>query len=276
MAQGYKANISFGLVYIPVRLTAAAREEDIRFHQLHKGCGGRIQYKKICSKCGEEVGKEDIEKGYEYSKGHYVAFTEEELKKLQPARDQSISIQQFVGLEEILPVYYNRTFFLEPDGAGRAFALLYHALEKANKAGIAKAILNGQETLVALYAAHGMLLLATLFYASEIREGARVEGSEPTAAEKKLALQLIDSLSSPFLPEEYKHEKQERMEKAIETKLKGKKIIAEKPARKPAEIINLQEALQKSLRGKTNAKTKGNAPSRARATGKKKAAKKKA
>ena len=156
MAYSYKCSISFGLVYIPVTLHASVKTQDVGFNMLDKKTMSRVKYKKTCEECdGREVKQEDIVKGYEYEDDKYVVFTEEDFEKLKTKKDKNITIQKFVDIAEIDPIYYDRPYYVNPTGAENAYALLLRAMEEEKKVGIAKTVLGNKETLIALRAKDG-------------------------------------------------------------------------------------------------------------------------
>ena len=250
MAYSYKCSISFGLVYIPVTLHAAVRAQDAGFNMLDKRTMSRVKYKKTCEECGgREVKQEDIVKGYEYEEGKYVVFTDEDFEKLKTKRDKNITIQKFVDLGEIDPIYYDRPYYVNPTGAENAYALLLRAMEEENRAGVAKAVLGNKETLLILRAYKGQMLVNTLFFAEEIQKNpAKEVRAEFSAAELSLAKSVVEGMKGVFRVEDYKNEYRERVKEAIGRKVAGKEVVrAKEGGENPA--ISLMEALQASLNG---------------------------
>ena len=244
----WKGSISFGLIYIPVNLQVAAAEEDVSFNLLHKKCGNRINYKKICTVCNEEVKQEDLVKGYHYEDGKYAVMTEDDFEKIKTARDRSINIEQFVSLVEIDPIYYEKSYYVTPTGGEKPFALLAEAMKRENKVGIAKTVLGTKESLVTLRADGTGMLLNTLFFANEIRSSpAASVVPELIPSEVNLACSLINSMTSAFQPGQYHDEYRERLEQAIQQKIHGQEIVAQ-PEQGAGNVVDLMEALQASLR----------------------------
>lgn len=239
-----KTSIAFGLVYIPVKLSAAARRDDIGFNMLDKN-GSRIRYKKVNAD-GEEIAHEDIVRGYEYEKGKYVTFTDEELEKIKSEKDKQITITQFVSASEINPVYYEKSYYLAPMGGEKAYALFVAALQKQKKVGIAKAVPSNKEVIVAVRADGDRALLSTLYYPSEILPPPAVEINVGNKDELNLACTLIDSMTKPFKPEEYNDEYRNKLQKAIESKIAGKEITSPKQS-KSGNVMGLLDALRASL-----------------------------
>lgn len=249
MAHSFKTALSFGLVYVPVTLHACIKNDDLSFNTLYKKTGERIRYKKTCPNCPDNVPNEDIVRGYQYEKDKYVILTDQELEKLKTPKDKSIQIEKFVLLDEIDPVYFDKSYFIKPTGAENAYVLILKALEKQNKVGIAKTVLGTKEQLVAIRAVGGQLILNTMHFYDQVQASPVKLGKEKIS-EKELALaeMVIENMSDSFDIEEYKDEYKERVMAAIEDKIAGKKIVGkQKDVVGPSNIINLMEALQKSV-----------------------------
>ena len=250
MAYSYKCSISFGLIYIPVTLHASVKTQDVGFNMLDKKTMSRVKYKKTCEECdGREVKQEDIVKGYEYEDDKYVVFTEEDFEKLKTKKDKNITIQKFVDIAQIDPIYYDRPYYVNPTGAENAYALLLRAMEEEKKVGIAKTVLGNKETLIALRAKDGQMLLSTLFFADEIQKNPTKEvKAEFSSSELSLAKSIVEGMSGDFKAEDYKDEYRERVKAAIEQKIAGKEIVKAKEGTTNV-AANLMEALQASLKG---------------------------
>lgn len=248
MAYSYKGSISFGLVYIPIELHNTVNNNDISFNQIDKKTMSRVKYVKTCVDCKDRVVKqEDIVKGYEYEKDKYVIFDEADFEKLKTEKDKNITIEQFVDIKEIDPLYFDKPYYVSPTGGNTAFALLIKAMEEENKAGIAKAVLGNKETLIAIRAKDGELLLNTLFFEEEVKKNPsdKING-EVKEAELKMAKSIIEAMTAPFEPEKYHDEYRKRLEEAIEQKIAGKEIVATKE-QASNNAASLMEALQASL-----------------------------
>lgn len=248
----WKGHLTFGLVSIPIRLFAAARTERISLNQLHKVCHSRIRQPQFCPTCNRQIERSEIVKGFEYEKDQYVLFTEEELDKLDPPSARTMEILEFVKAEEVDPLYFDTSYYATPEDAGKkAYHLLLDAMEESGHDAIAKLYMHQREYIVVIRPrAHG-LTLHTMFYADEIRnvaEYGQKEGAEPKEQEKKLALQLIESLSTHFEPQKYHDEYRQSLRTMIEAKLKGQEI-AVAPHPQLAPVVDLMEALKKSLAG---------------------------
>lgn len=248
MAYSYKGAITFGLVYIPITLSLSIKEQDIGFNMLEKKTKSRVKYRKTCVDCQDrEVKNEDIVKGYQYEKDKYVIFSDDDFEKLKTSKDKNITIEKFVNLDEIDPIYYDKAYFVKPSGADKAYNVLLKAMESERKAGIAKTVLGTKETLIVIRVRNGTMLINTLYFHSEVQKAPEVESSKVSKQEVELAKNLIGQMSGTFEPEKYKDEYHEKVKKAIKRKISGNEIIEAKDEKEPVKIINLMEALQKSL-----------------------------
>lgn len=252
--------ISFGLVYIPVSMSVSVKENDIGFNMLDKKTMSRIKYKKTCVDCdNKEVKNENIVKGYQYEKDKYVIFSDEDFEKLKSTKDKTIVIEQFVDLREVDPIYFDKTYYLSPKGADKAFGVLAKAMEKQNKAGIAKTVIGTKETLMLIRSKGGRMLASTLYFYDEIQKYPEIKQSKIQSKEVELATTLISQMTAPFKPEAYKDEYNEKIKKAIKQKIAGNEIVEPKETYKPEKVINLMEALQKSLNNKPKASKRARA-----------------
>jgi len=247
----YKGSISFGLVYIPITLHSTIKDNDIGFNLLDKKTMSRIKYKKTCVGCNDkEVKQENIVKGYEYEKDKYVIFEEKDFDKIKSKKDESIAIDCFVGLDEIDPIYFDRPYYVVPTGAEKAFRILLYAMETENKAAVAKTVLGTKETLIAIRAKDGQMLLNTLFFQEEVQKNPAKEVDisleKNLDKELKMAKEIINSMTEKFEPERYKDEYREKLQKAIEQKVAGKEIISPRQE-KEIKVGDLMDALAKSL-----------------------------
>ena len=252
--------VSFGLVAIPVKLfTANQSSNAISFNLLHKADGSRLRQQYICQKDGAVVERDDMVKGYEFAKDQYVRFTPEEIKALEEVGSHAVEISEFVPIESIDPVYYDKTYYLAPDkGAGKPYALLTEALKQARRCGVGRWAARGKGYLVILRPIGDVLAMQQLHYAADVRTASEVEIPKPEVkpAELKLAQQLIDAQTAEkFDPDAYKDEVRGRIEAAIKKKVdEGQEITMVEPA-PPGEgkVIDLMEALRASLekRGKS-------------------------
>ncbi len=249
----WSGSVSFGLVTIPVKLYPATDPQDVQFHQFEKDTGKRIHYKRVAGQGNKEVAYDDIVKGYEASKGEFVIVTPQELESVEPTRTRTIEIEDFVDLDEIDPIYYEKTYFLAPDrnaGAGKPYALLHKAMEQANKVAIGRFVLRTKEYLAAIRPMDGVLALETMFFADEIREAKDVEGLPARASVSKreldVALQLIDAQAREWDPSRYEDRYRDAVLKVMRAKAKGKEIVVEKGA-EPEKVEDLMDALRLSV-----------------------------
>ncbi len=247
----WKGAISFGLVNIPIKLFAATENKDIKMRYLHEKCHSPVQYEKICPVCEETVDSKEIVKGYEYEPGKFVVVEKEELDELAGVSDKSIEIIDFIKLEEIDPIFYNRSYFVGPGENGtKSFALLKKAMEDTGKIGLAKFTLRSKEHLAAVRVYKNGLVLETIFYPDEVRNVDHVPGltDEVSLNEKEveMAKQLIEQLTAPFEPEKYADEYREAVLELINSKISGDevKVAKEKPK---TNVVDLMEALQASI-----------------------------
>ena len=251
----WSGSISFGLVNIPLKAFAAVRDHSVHFNQLEKGTGARIRYQKVSDKTGKEVSGDDIESGYEVSDGKYVIVDTEELDALRPRTTRTIDITDFVELDEIDPIYYERTYWLAPDGeaATRPYRLLLDAMEKERKAGIGTVVMRNKQYLAAIRPLDGALAMSTMRFADEVVPQSDVDaltgkgGAKPDAKEIRLAQQIIDSLAAAWDPKRYHDTYTEELKGLIDAKAKGKEITVEAAPKPEGKVVDLMEALERSL-----------------------------
>ena len=244
------AAISFGLVTIPTDLYTATSSESISFHQIHAPCGSRIKQQLFCPVCERVVERSELVKGYELVKGQHVQVTEGELEKLEAASSQSIDILQFVPLQTVDPIYFEKTYYLGPGkGGDKPYQLLAQAMEKTQRVALAKVVMRGKENLVLIRAAQGGLMLHLMYYADEVRDFQEIPKGQATTtgAELNLALRLIDELSEPaFQPEQFEDEYRARVHAMLQQKAEGKEVRAE-PQPQQGQVLDLMSALKASL-----------------------------
>jgi DNA end-binding protein Ku len=260
----WKGYLTFGLISIPIRLFSAARSERISLNQLHNVCKTRIRMPLFCPQCDKQVPRNEIIKGYEYEKDQYVLFDEAELDKIEPQSARAMEILEFVKVDEIDPLYYDASYYVTPEDEGKkAYQLLLAAMEESGYAAIAKLTMHQREHIVVVRPRAKGMTLHTMYYTSEIRQVAEYGQSdktvEPKPQEKKLAEQLIESLAAKFEPEKYKDQYQEGMRAMIEAKQQGLEV-AEAPHPKLAPVIDLMEALKKSIAEKQPTTSGGKKP----------------
>jgi DNA end-binding protein Ku len=244
--------IAFGLVSIPIKLFSAAESsERISFNMLHKDCGSRIQQQLFCPKDERTIDRTEVVKGYEFSKGQYVLFEEEEIKQLEEKSTQQIDITEFVKSDLIDPIYFSKPYYLGPDKQGaRAYALLSRALQETGRWAVAKYAARGKGYLVIIRPLGKGLVMQQLYYPNELRAMDEIDlgDAEVKDNELKMAIQLAEmSASDAFHPENYRDEVQERMRALIQRKVEGEEITSSLIDEPKAQVIDLMEALRKSL-----------------------------
>jgi len=244
--------VSFGLVTIPVKLYSTGESAaGIQFNMLHKKCRSRLKQQYVCPIDNEVVGREDMVKGYEYSKGQYVLFTEEELKALTPEPTNAVEIREFVPLDQVDPIYYEKSFYLGPDKGGeRPYRLLSEAMRQTGRAALARYVARGKDQFVLLRPFEEGLIMQQLRYSDELRPFSEVPlgAADIKEPELKLAVQLIDQIAAEeFNPQEYEDTQRNQVRALIERKVQGEEITAAPVEAPKAQIIDLMEALKASL-----------------------------
>jgi DNA end-binding protein Ku len=249
----WNGSISFGLVNIPIGLAVATQRTDVAFRTLHRECKTPIKQKRYCPFHERDVGPDEIVKGWEYVKGEFVIVEEEDLEAVALQRSNSIEILRFVKLEEVDPVYFDRTYYLAPasaDAQRRPYVLLLRAMEDTGMAAIGKFVLWGKENLCLIRPQGDSLALETLFFAEDVRAKREIEeavaDSDVKDAELDLARQVIESISGEFDPEEFRNEYRDDLRLMLEAKLEGQEIVKPEPAPETP-VIDLMEALKQSV-----------------------------
>jgi DNA end-binding protein Ku len=245
----WSGSISFGMVSIPVKLYGATESKDIRFHLLHAKDGTRLKQIRWCPTDEAEVPWNETARGYEYTKGQYVVLTDEDFEKLPLPSRHTIDISAFVEEAEIDPVFFEKSYYLEPgERAQKPYALLLKALERKSLTAIATVTMRNKEQLCAIRARNGVIMLETLFYPDEIRKSADVDVDSVKVSEKEMdmAFTLIELLHKPFEPDEYHDHYREALEQLIEAKLEGKEVVTA-PEEKETRVIDLADALRRSV-----------------------------
>jgi DNA end-binding protein Ku len=249
----WKGSISFGLVNIPIKLHTATEDKDIKLRTLHNKCHAPIKYEKICTMCEEEVKPEDIVKAYEYTKGKFVVLDHDELEKLRKENeDKAVEIIDFVKMEEIDPIYFDRGYFMSPnEGGGKAYSLLRKALQESKKVGIAKIIIRSKEQMAVIRVYDNTLVMETIHYPDEVRRSSDVPNvpADDKVTDKELdtAIMLIDQLTSEFEPEKYSDEYRTALIELIESKRTGQETVTPTAKETPSNVTDLMAALQASI-----------------------------
>jgi len=249
----WRGAISFGLVHIPIKLYTATQEKSLKFNYLHKQCNTPIKYAKVCPVCGGEVKQDEIVSGYQYEPGRYVILTEDDFAKIPLATAKTIEILDFVNLNEIDPVFFSKSYYLAPsEGGQKPYALLRQAMVETEKIAIAKVILRKKEALACLRVQQGQaLIMETMFYPDEVKEISTVPDLQFTPTihehELKMAVTLIQNLSTHFQPEKYTDNYREALLQLVSSKIEGEAVTIPQPEGQ-AEVIDLLKALEESIK----------------------------
>ena len=261
--------MSFGLVNVPVRLFSATENHDVQFRQVHEKDGGRIKYQRVCSIDGEEVPYSDIAKGYETADGQMVVLSDEDMKTLPSRSSKEISIEKFVPADQIDPLLFDRSYYLEPDKTGlKPYVLLRDALEKADRMAVVTVSIRTRMTLAVLRVREGVIVLQTLLWADEVRQPEFEFLSEDTqATDKELAMaaSLVDSLAGDYEPDEFEDDYSEAVEALVASKIEGGELKEAPTApAEETEVVDLLAALQRSVDKAKAAKSGGTSTSEIR------------
>lgn len=260
----WSGSISFGMVTIPVKLYGATESKDIAFNLLHATCGTRLQQRRWCPTDEVEVPWSETVRGYEYAKGQYVTLTDEDFERLPLPSKHSIDLSAFVEEREIDPVFYERSYYLEPtERSEKPYALLVKALAEKKLSAVATITIRKKEQLCVLRPHDSTIMLETLYYPDEVRTERGVDLSTVKVSDRELdmAFTLIDILRRPFDPSEYHDHYREALAELIEAKLEGKEVV-KAPAARDTRVLDLADALKRSVEAAKKAKPKP--PARAR------------
>ena len=252
----WNGSISFGLVNIPIKLYTATSSNDIKFNYLHGVCHTPIKYRKTCPTCDQEVGEAEIVRGYEFERGQYVIMEETDLEAIAPEKTRSIEILDFVRLQDIDPVYFDRTYYLQPVETGiKAYHLLKRAMLEKEQIAVAKIVIRARESLAAIRVYGPGLALETMYYPAEIRAVDTLfqGGDEPAVNERELAMAmaLIDNLTTEFTPGQYTNEYQKMLTEMIEKKITGEQVVPAAAPQTAGKVIDLMAALEASVQATT-------------------------
>ena len=251
-ASVWKGHLTFGLVTIPVRLFSAARSETISFNLLHKDDHSRIRQVTYCQKEDKPIQRSETVKGYEYEKDHYVVLDDEDIKKVAPKTARVMEILEFVKADQVDAIYLESSYYVAPDEGGeKAYALLFTALKDSGYYGLAKVAMHNREHIIVLRPGSKGILSHTMYYQDEIRQVDEFRTDTSLVKDKELAMakMLITSLEAEFEPEKYHDEYRANLQKMIEAKIEGRKVV-EIPTERVAPVIDIMEALKKSLADK--------------------------
>lgn len=246
----WSGSIVFGLVSVPVHLHSALTYNDISFNLLHRECQGRIKQQTYCPTCGRVVARDELVKGYEFSKDEYVLMEDPDFDKLQAAATRNIEVGSFVDLSQVDPIYFNRPYFLTPDDdSKKPFALFTQALKDTRKAALVKFVMREKEYVGCIAPKERALVLYVMHHKDDVKDigDFQVGTAGAKAKEVEMAHQLIEHLSEPFDPAYLQDTYQEKLQKILKDKARGRPIKAAS-AKRPAKVVNLMEALKQSLR----------------------------
>ena len=247
----WKGAVSFGLIFVPVKMFAATEKKDIKFNYLHQKCNTPIQYRKYCPYCETNVPSEEVVRGYQYEKDKYVILQEEDFERLPGEQARSVQILDFVDLAEIDPIYYDKAYYLAPgDGGSKVYELLKEAMHISKKVAVGRVVIRSKEALSIIRVVNNALVMNTMFYPDEVRSPRFIDELTYTADlhdnEIKMAVNLIENLSSEFTPEKYDNRYRNTLMEVINSKIAGKEV--EIPATPGAEkVVDLMSALKASI-----------------------------
>lgn len=252
----WRGAITFGLVTIPVELYTATEDHSFHFRQFERGTTDRVRYRRVNERTGKEIDYDDIVKGYEFDDGELVFVDRQELDQIAPGRSRSIDIDAFVNIDEVDPVYFQRSYWLAPGSQEHrhAYALLLRAMRESGRAGIARFVMRGKEYVAAVRAGDGVLALDTLLFADEVRApevDVSAEESKVRANEVKMAVSLIDSMSAEWNPEDYEDTYNDRVRELLEKKKQGEAVEPEPAPAEPTGVVDLFEALSRSVESRS-------------------------
>ena len=265
----WRGSINLGLVTVPVELYSATQNHRVHFRQFERGTSDRIRYQRVNERTGKEVAYQDIVQGYELDDGDYVLIEQDELAKVAPGRSRTIDIDAFVRLDEIDPVYFQKSYWLAPakQEFEHAYGLLFAAMEKTRRVGIASFVMRGREYVAGIRAARDILVLDTLLFADDVREPSAELEELPTSGKKRgrefdMAVQLVESMSEQWRPADYRDTYTERVRKMVEDKKAGRKVTPESEPAEPTKVVDLFDALSRSVKGSSGKGGSGKGSSR--------------
>ncbi|MEG6521650.1 non-homologous end joining protein Ku [Desulfotomaculum sp. 1211_IL3151] len=247
----WKGAISFGLVYVPVKMYAATEKKNVKFNYLHEKCKTPVQYRRYCPYCDTEINNEEIVRGYEYEKGRYVVMKDEDFESLPVEGSRSINIVDFVDLTDIDPLYFEKGYYLAPgEGGQKVFELLKKSMQETGKVAIAKVVIRNKESLAAIRVAEGILSISTMFYPDEVRKPQGIPELDYKVElhdnELKMAVSLINNLSAAFQPEKYTDDYRQQLLEVIQAKIAGEEVETV-PTAQTEKVVDLMSALKASI-----------------------------
>jgi DNA end-binding protein Ku len=275
----WKGSVSFGLVSIGVKLYSATEEKDVSFHQVRRTDGSRVRYKRIAEADGEEVAYSDIAKGYQLPSGETVVLTDDDFKDLPLPSARVVDVLQFVPVEQIDPIYYNKSYYLEPEkGAVKPYVLLRDALLESDTAGLVKVAIRNREQLATLRVRDGVIVLDTMIWPDEVRAPDFAfldEDIEVRPQEQQMARSLVESMAGDFEPEQYTDGYREALESVIDAKVEGREVVEVEDAQPTAgNVVDLMSALRASVDAAKKGRGESSAAPAKKASATKTAAKK--
>src|SRR3954449_5485424 len=254
----WKGAVSFGLVSVPVKLYAATESHDVSFRQVHVKDGGRIKYQRVCSIDGEEVPYSDIAKGYETEDGEMVILDDSDMADLPATSSREISVEKFVPSEQIDPMLFEKSYYLEPEKTGaKPYALLRQALEEADRMALVTVSLRNRMSLAVLRVRDDVIVLQTMMWPDEVRKAdfASVDTADAKPAEVKMAKMLVETLAGDFEPDEYEDDYRQAVETLVKAKIEGGEVkAAPKESKSGGEVVDLLAALQRSVEAARSAR----------------------
>ncbi len=248
----WKGSVSFGLVSIGVKLYTATEERDVSFHQVRRSDGARIRYKRIAETDGEEVAYADIAKGYQLPSGETVVLTDDDFKDLPLPSARVVDVLQFVPADQIDPIYFNKSYYLEPEkSAVKPYVLLREALEESETVGVVKVAIRNREQLATLRVRDGVIVLETMIWPDEVREadfGFLDDDIDLRPQERQMARSLVESMAGDFEPTQYTDDYRAALQSVIEAKVEGREVVeAEEPQPSTGNVVDLMSALRASV-----------------------------
>ena len=250
----WKGSVSFGLINVPVKMSTATKRENIAFKTLHKECNTPLKQKRYCPKCDREVAYEEVTKGYEYEPGHFVIMSEEDLDAIQVKSSKYIDIVDFIKIDEVDPIFYDKTYYLAPEKGGeKPYLILRDAMRQTGRVAVAKVTIRQKEYLCLVRLVGEALALETMFFPEEVRDTQDLgvtsvqESIQIRPEEMQMAVQLVENLTAPFTPEKYKDTYREELLKVIRAKVEGREVVETEPVPEQENVIDLMEKLRKSV-----------------------------
>jgi len=250
----WKGSVSFGLINVPVKMSTATKRENVSFKTLHKECSTPLKQKRYCPKCDREVPYEEVVKGYEYEPGKFVIMSEEDLEAVQVKSSKYIDIVDFIRIDEVDPIFYDKTYYLAPEKGGeKPYLILRDAMKQTGRVAVAKVAIRQKEYLCLVRLVGEALALETMFYPDEVRSTQdlgiqAVQSSiQIRPEESQMAVQLVENLTAPFTPDKYQDTYREELLKVIRAKVEGEEVVETEPVPERENVIDLMEKLRKSV-----------------------------